>query len=219
VSLRRRKHPRERRAKHGDRLLIVGLTGGIAMGKTTVARQFTRLGAALCDSDAIVHRLLGPSGAAVERVARLFPEARQDDHIDRNTLARMIVSRPETLQALEAILHPLVRQAQAQAIRQARRRGKRVMLLDIPLLFETGAQVRCDQVILVTAPPFLQSARALARPGMTEARLARILTRQWPDRRKREQADMVIHTGLGKAQSQRQARGLMARWMKARKIK
>jgi dephospho-CoA kinase len=178
--------------------IILGLTGSIAMGKSTLAGQFRQLGVPVCDSDALVHRLLARGGRAVEKVALLFPAAYADNAIDRAALGREVFGDSVKLKALESILHPMVRAEQEAFIRLARRRGKRVVVLDIPLLFETGAQGRCDHTVLATAPSFLQRQRALARPRMTIERFEEILARQIPDVKKRLRADWIVFTGLGK---------------------
>jgi len=177
---------------------VIGLTGSIAMGKSTVAKQFAALGVAVCDSDRLVHQLLAKKGLAVSAVARHFPESFVQDHIDRKLLGKLVFANPERLKLLETLLHPLVRKAQQEFIKQQRRRGKKIVLLDIPLLFETQAEKRLDDTITVTAPYFLQKQRVLRRSGMTEAKFHAILARQMPDYHKRRKSDYVIPTGLGK---------------------
>jgi len=176
---------------------ILGLTGGIAMGKSTAARQLRRLGLPVHDSDAAIHRLYAPGGRALAAVAERFPEAIVDGRVDRQKLGRLVFGKPAELKALERILHPLVRrESQAFLQRHARRRTP-LVVLDVPLLFETAGEDRCDYVAVVSAPGFLQRQRALARPGMTEAKLAGILARQTPDAEKRRRADYVVPSGLG----------------------
>jgi dephospho-CoA kinase len=192
-------------------MIIIGLTGSIGMGKTTVARQFARMGAAVCDSDGIVHRLLGPKGRAVEKVAMLFPATRKGNAIDRVQLGREVFGNGQKLKMLEAIVHPLVREEQQRFIRIARLRGKRVVILDIPLLFETGAEQRCDYTVVVIAPAFLQQQRVLKRPHMSIEKLARIRARQMPDYEKRNHADFVIPTGLGKYASRKKVADILRR--------
>ena len=178
--------------------LIIGLTGSIGMGKTTVARMFERCGVPVLDSDAVVHRLLAKGGAAVAQVASLFPGAHQEEAIHRPTLGASIFGHPERLALLESVLHPLVRAEQERFTARARLRRRGAVLLDIPLLFETAGETRCDTTVVVSAPPAVQRARVLARPGMTEERFQRILARQMPDSAKRYRADFVIPTGLGR---------------------
>jgi dephospho-CoA kinase len=164
---------------------ILGLTGGIAMGKSTAARQLRRLGLPLHDADAAIHRLYGPRGAALAAVARRFPEAIVDGRVDRQKLGQLVFGKPEALKALERILHPLVRRETLAFLQRQARRRRPLAVLDIPLLFETGGEAFCDYVVTVSAPAFLQRQRALARRGMTPAKLAAILARQTPDSEKR----------------------------------
>lgn len=177
---------------------IIGLTGSIGMGKSTAAGMFRRLGVPVHDADATVHRLLGRGGRAVKPVEAAFPGTVRDGAVDRLALGRRVFDDPAALRRLEAILHPLVRAAAARFLARARAQRQDLVVLDIPLLFETGGERRCDAVVVVSAPAFLQRARVLARPGMTEARFAQILAQQMPDREKRARADFVVETGLGK---------------------
>jgi dephospho-CoA kinase len=177
---------------------IIGLTGSIGMGKSTAAAMFRRLGIPVHDADAAVHRLLGKGGRGVGPVGAAFPGVVRDGAVDRAALGRRVFNDPAALRRLEAILHPLVRAATARFIARARSRRQDLVVLDIPLLFETGGEERCDAVVVVSAPAFVQRARVLARPGMTEARLAQILAQQTPDEEKRARADFVVETGLGK---------------------
>lgn len=185
------------------RPLVIGLTGSIGMGKTTVAAMFRALGVPVHDSDAVVHRLLGKDGRAVAAVAREFPGAVKNGAIDRRALGNIVFADKRALTRLESILHPMVREHQQRFLADARRRGKPLVVLDIPLLFETGGERRCDLVVVASAPPFVQSSRVLRRPGMTAEKYARILAHQVPDTRKRRLADFVVPTGLGKAASLR----------------
>jgi dephospho-CoA kinase len=194
---------RKRRSKYTPPF-IIGLTGSIGMGKTTVSRMFALQGVAVCDSDKIVHRLLASGGRAVEKVTQFFPQTRGEYGIDRTALGREVFGNPDALKKLESILHPLVWEEQKHFIAQMKRRGKRAVLLDIPLLFETGAEARCNAVLVADAPPFIQAQRVLARKGMTREKFMRVLARQMPNRQKRRLADRVINTGLGRAHSYRQ---------------
>ena len=180
-------------------MIVLGLTGSMGMGKSTAAAMLRRLGVPVHDADAEVHRLLGPGGAAVKAVAREFPAALAGDRIDRRILGRLVFDDVPALRRLEAILHPLVRQAERRFLAECRRRHEAVAVLDIPLLFETGGELRCDGVIVVSAPPAVQRQRVLRRPGMTAERFASVLDRQMPDGEKRRRADWVVPTGLGKA--------------------
>lgn len=188
---------------------IIGLTGSIGMGKTTIARMFARQGAAVCDSDGIVHRLLGAGGKAVEQVAKYFPDTLTAHGIDRKKLGKEVFSNAEKLKTLEMILHPLVQAEQEQFIRRMKRKGKKVIVLDIPLLFETGAEQRCHNVVVVSAPLFIQQQRVLSRPNMTREKFEQIVARQMPNNEKRKRADRVIDTGLGKARSFQQVVNVM----------
>jgi dephospho-CoA kinase len=181
-------------------MIVLGLTGSVGMGKSTAATMLRRLGIAVHDSDAAVHRLLAPKGAAVAAVAAAFPGVRRGDGgIDRPALGGRVFADPAALRRLERILHPLVRQSQQRFLARARAHRLNLVVLDIPLLFESGGAARCDKVVVVSAPAFLQRARVLARPGMTEARFAAILAQQMPDAEKRRRADYVVATGLGRA--------------------
>lgn len=191
-------------------MIVLGLTGGIAMGKSTVAKQFAKLGAATHNADIEVHRLLGKGGKAVAAVSRLFPEAFLGGAIDRAKLGQIVFHDPAALRRLEAVLHPLVREAEENFVAKARRHGKKIAVLDIPLLFETGADQRVDLTATVTCPLFLQKQRALQRPNMTEEKFRRILAQQMPDREKCARADFIIPTGMGKARSFSVVKRIMA---------
>lgn len=184
-------------------MFILGLTGSIAMGKSTAGRQLRRLGLPLHDADAAVHRLLARGGLAVPLIGKAFPGVVVGGAVDRQALGKAVFADPVALRRLEAILHPLVRRATRQFLARQRRRGQRLVVLDIPLLYETGGDKRCDAVAVVSAPLFLQRQRALSRAGMTEEKFTGILARQMPDHEKRRRADFVIPTGLGKAFSLR----------------
>ena len=177
-------------------MIILGLTGSVGMGKSTAAREFRRMGIPVHDADKAVHRLLGRGGKAVAAVAAAFPGVEKGGAIDRAALGRLVFSDPAALKRLEAILHPLVRQAERAFLARARRRRRKLVVLDIPLLFETGGEARCDKVVVVSAPRRVQLARVMARPGMTAERLAGVEARQMPDAEKRRRADIIIETGL-----------------------
>lgn len=174
---------------------VLGLTGSIGMGKTTTAEMFRELGYPVHDADAEVHRLY--EGDAVAPIAQLYPDVINDGRVDRSLLSARVLGSPQKLKQLEAVIHPLVRAAETNFLSRARADGAAIAILDIPLLFETGAEKRCDAVAVVTAGPDIQRARVLARPGMTEDKLARILARQMPDTEKRSRADFVVDTGHG----------------------
>ncbi|MGH7112790.1 MAG: dephospho-CoA kinase [Stellaceae bacterium] len=189
-------------------MIILGLTGSIGMGKSTAAATLRRLGVPLFDADRAVHRLLAPGGGAVARVAAAFSGTRDEaGGIDRRRLGARVFGDPAALARLEAILHPMVRAEERRFIARARARRNPIVVLDVPLLFESGGAERCDSVLVVSAPLFLQRQRVLRRPGMTEARFAAILAQQMPDAEKRRRADFVVVTGLG--------RGLTLRRLKA----
>ena len=188
-------------------MIVLGLTGSIGMGKSTAAAMLRRLGVRLFDADAMVHELLGPGGEAVEAVEALFPAVRDETGaIDRRLVGQRVFGDPAALRHLEAILHPLVRRAETRFVGQARARRESLVVLDIPLLYETGAPDRVDYVLVVSAPARVQRERVMRRPGMTESRFASILRAQMPDREKRRRADLVVPTGLGRGLTFRRLR-------------
>ena len=162
----------------GGHTRVLGLTGSIGMGKSTAAVMLGRMGLAVFSADACVHALLAPGGAAVRDVAHAFPEAVSDGNVSRPRLGAAVFGDDAALARLEAILHPRVRAAEQAFILAQNLRRARLCVLEIPLLFETGAETMCDAVVVLTAPPFVQAARVLARPGMTPARLAQVRVRQ-----------------------------------------
>jgi dephospho-CoA kinase len=185
-------------------VIILGLTGSIGMGKSTAARMLRRLGVPLYDADAEIHRLLGPGGGAVRLVEAAFPGVRNDaGGIDRQKLGRCVFGDAPALRRLEAILHPMVRTVEQRFVARARARREKLVVLDIPLLFETGGEARCEYAMVVSAPARLQRERVLRRPGMSEQRFADILRAQIPDAVKRRRADFVVPTALGKAATYR----------------
>lgn len=176
-------------------MIIVGLTGSIGMGKSTVAHMFAEEGAPSFNSDDAVHALYAPGGAAVAPVSEAFPGVLVEGGIDRIALSKQVVDNTPALKRLESIVHPLVAQAQQSFLAEQRAKGVKAVVLDIPLLFETGAEKRVDKVVVVSAPEEIQRARVLARPGMTAEKFEQLLARQTPDAEKRERADFVIDTG------------------------
>jgi dephospho-CoA kinase len=175
-------------------MLIIGLTGSIGMGKTTVADHMAARGVAVLDSDAVVHRLY--EGEAVPLIEAAFPGSTADGRVDRERLAAALMRSPDGFSKLEALVHPLVRDAQWTFLREHHASGAKLCVLDIPLLFETGGNWMVDVTVVVAAPEAVQAARVLARPGMTPEKLAAIRARQLPDAEKRARADYVIDTGL-----------------------
>lgn len=192
-------------------MVILGLTGSIGMGKSVAAGMFRRLGVPVHDADAAVHRLLGRRGGAVAAVAAAFPGVLREGAIDRAELGRRVFGDPAALGRLEGVLHPAVRRDQAAFLKRQARRGCKLAVLDVPLLFETGADIDCDAVAVVSAPPFVQAARVLARPGMTRQRLAAIRAQQMADAEKRRRADYVIPSGLGRRAALRAVTRIVAR--------
>lgn len=191
---------------------ILGLTGGIGMGKSTAAATFRRHGVPVFDADAAVHRLQARGGRAVAPIGRAFPGTIRDGAVDREALRRAVLGDSAALTRLERIVHPLVRDEERRFLARARRAGRRLVVLDIPLLFETRGEARCDAVVVVSAPAATQRARVLRRKGMTPERLAAILARQTPDAEKRRRADHVIRTGLSRAHARRAIRRLLERY-------
>lgn len=177
---------------------ILGLTGSIAMGKSTAAAMLRRLGIPVHDADKVVHDLTKPGGAAIPAIAAAFPDLVSGAGINRPELSRRAFDDPAVLKRLERILHPLVQAEEQRFLRRQRARGAKLVVLDIPLLYETGGEKRCDAVMAVSAPRAVQLARVLARPGMSLAKLAGIESRQMPDAEKRRRADFVIPTGRGR---------------------
>ena len=192
-------------------MITVGLTGSIGMGKSTTAELFAEAGAAVFDADAAVAELYGPGGGAVEAIADAFPGcADLKTGVDRAKLSAALQARPGLFERLEHIVHPLVAQARARFFDQALAQGRAIVVLDIPLLFETGQADQVDAVVVVSAPYSTQRERVLERPGMTEEKFDSILARQTPDSDKRARADFVIDTGSGLEAARDQVRAVIA---------
>ncbi len=183
-------------------MTIIGLTGSIGMGKTTTAGMFRTCGIPVHDADATVHRLY--NGRAAPAIEREFPGSTSPSGVDRAELSRMIVGRPDKLAKLESIVHPLVREEEASAVAAAKAKGHRHMVLDIPLLLETGSDRRCDVIVVVTADAAVQRKRVLVRPGMTEEKFEALLANQWSDSRKRRAAHFLVNSGYGHESAMRQ---------------
>jgi dephospho-CoA kinase len=176
-------------------MFVLGLTGSLGMGKSTTARFFAEEGVPVHDADAVVHRLYdGEAAAAIEAA---FPGTTASGKVDRDKLAARVLGDSAALKRLEAIVHPLVQEAERRLLAEAEARGEKVAVLDIPLLFETGGEKRVDAVVVVSAPPDVQRSRALERPGMTVDKLDAILAKQMPDDEKRRRADFVVDTSRG----------------------
>ena len=190
-------------------MLIVGLTGSIGMGKSTASSILRRFGLPVYDADRAVHALLAKGGAAVVPIEAAFPESVERGAVDRQALGKRVFGDAAALARLEAITHPLVREVQRGFLRRAALARAPMVVLDIPLLFETGGDRRCDASILVTAPLFLQAARVLARPGMDAAKLAGIRARQMSEPEKRRRADFVVATGLDKGTTLRELKRIV----------
>jgi dephospho-CoA kinase len=188
-------------------MFILGLTGSVGMGKSATARLFSEFGVPVHDADAVVHRLY--EGEAVGAIEHAFPGTVRDGKVDRGKLAGDVLSDPAALARLEDIVHPLVRAAEDELIAAAQRRGEATVVLDIPLLFETGAEKRVNAVVVVTASPDIQRERVLARPAMTVQKLESILARQTPDAEKRRRADFVVDTSKGFDAAREQVRAIL----------
>jgi len=188
-------------------MFILGLTGSLGMGKSTTARFFAEEGVPVHDADAVVHRLYdGEAAAAIEAA---FPGTTVGGKVDRDKLAARVLGDAAALKRLEAIVHPLVQEAERRLLAEAQARGEKVAVLDIPLLFETGGQDRVDTVVVVSAPPEVQRSRALERPGMTVDKLDAILAKQMPDHEKQRRADFVVDTSRGFEAARAQVRAIL----------
>ncbi|WLR97077.1 dephospho-CoA kinase [Shinella sumterensis] len=189
-------------------MIVLGLTGSIGTGKSTTAAMFRDLDIPVHDADATVHDLY--RGKAVQPVAARFPGALKDGVIDRKALSALLAEAPDGFRDLEAIIHPLVRAREAAFLVKEREKGVPLVVLDIPLLYETGGEARVDKVVVVTCDPETQRARVLARPGMTEEKFQLILSRQMPDAEKRRRADFIIDTGRGLEAARKQVEEVIA---------
>jgi dephospho-CoA kinase len=189
-------------------MFILGLTGSIGMGKSTTAKFFAEEGVPVHDADQAVHRLYeGEAAAAIEAA---FPGTTVAGKVDRNKLAARVVGNETARRRLEAIVHPMVRQSEQRFLAAARERGAPVVVLDIPLLYETGGEERVDAVVVVTAPPEVQRQRVLARPGMTPGRFEGLMAAQVPDVEKRRRADFIVDTSGSLEANRAQVRDILA---------
>lgn len=184
-------------------MIVLGLTGGIGMGKSTAAAAFRRARIPVFDADAAVHRLQARGGRAVPAIEAAFPGTVRDGAVDRVALRQAVLGKPDALARLEGILHPMVRQEERAFVARARRSGNRAVVLDIPLLLETGGDARVDRVVVVSAPRSVQMQRVRARRRMNAADIAAVIARQMPDAEKRRRADVVVRTGLSRHNSLR----------------
>lgn len=192
-------------------MMVIGLTGSIAMGKSEAARYLASLGFPVFDSDAEVHKLY-ESKAGAELVRSIAPQAILQEKVDRPALSAIVLNNQALLNALEKLVHAEIRKQRTAFLSQARATKVKAAILDIPLLFETAAEVEVDKVIVVSAPPEIQRQRALARPGMTPERLQLILARQMPDAEKRRRADAIIDTSSTVQQMQKSLHELCIKW-------
>lgn len=190
-----------------NRPFILCLTGSVGMGKSTAAKFFAEAGVPVHDSDAVVHALY--EGEAVPLVERAFPGATADGKVDRNKLATMVLGDDAALAKLQAIVHPLVAAARDAFLAEAQIRNAPVVVLDVPLLFETGGERHCDAVVVVSAPADLQRQRVLGRPGMTEEKFAALLAKQTPDPEKRQRADFVVDSSQELDDARAQVRDIL----------
>ena len=188
-------------------MFVIGLTGSIAMGKTTTARLFAEEGVPVHDADAAVHKLY--EGEAAGLIEAEFPGSTKGGRVDRAALGKQVVGDPPALRRLEAIVHPLVRNAEKKFLRDAEFAGAKVVVLDIPLLFETGGESRVDATVVVSAPAEMQRARVLER-GVSLEQLEALLTRQMPDAEKRRRADFVVDSAQGVEHARAQVRQILA---------
>jgi dephospho-CoA kinase len=188
-------------------MFILGLTGSLGMGKSTTAGFFAEAGVPVHDADAVVHRLY--EGEAVAAIAAAFPGTTTNGKVDRAKLAARVLDEPDALQRLEAIVHPLVRAAEARFLADARARGAEVVLLDIPLLLETASDQRVDAIVVASAPSAVQQQRVLERPGMTQEKFDALLARQIPDSEKRRRGDFVVDTSRGFDAARAQVREIL----------
>ena len=190
-------------------MIVIGLTGSIGMGKSTTAELFAEAGLPVHSADAAVHELY--RGKAAPAIEAAFPGSVRDGVVDRGLLAERVLGDEAALKRLEAIVHPLVREAEQTFLKDAEAKGAPAAILDIPLLFETGGEGRCNVVVVVSAPGKVQRERVLARPGMSEAKFQAILAKQTPDAEKRARADHVVETSRGIEDARRQVRAVLER--------
>lgn len=190
-------------------MIVIGLTGSIGMGKTTTAGMFAGEGVAVLDSDAVVHQLY--AGEAVALIEASFNGTTENGAVNREKLSEALRRNPANFKVLENIVHPLVQQKQREFLDAVKNTGREFALLDIPLLFETGADARVDVTVVASCAPDIQRERVLSRPGMTQEKFDMILSRQMPDADKRQRADFIVNTGSGLDAAHRQVRQILSR--------
>jgi dephospho-CoA kinase len=190
-------------------MFVLGLTGSIGMGKSTTAKFFAEEGVPVHDADGAVHRLY--DGEAAPPIEAAFPGTTQNGKVDREKLAKAVLGDPAKIKQLEGIVHPLVHRVRERFLSDAEKSGAKVAVLDIPLLYETGGDARCDAVVVVSAPAEMQRTRAFERPGMSEQKLAAIMANQVPDAEKRARADFIVDTSQGFEHARAQVREILQR--------
>jgi dephospho-CoA kinase len=190
-----------------ERPFVLCLTGSLGMGKSTAAKFFAEEGVAVHDSDATVHALY--EGEATSLIEAAFPGSTGGGKVDRNKLAAMVLNDKAALARLEAIVHPMVTASREKFLAKAQARGEKIVVFDVPLLFETKAERGCDAVVVVSAPPEIQRKRAFERPGMTDDKLAAILAKQTPDAEKRSRADFVVDSSQSFDHTRAQIRDIL----------
>ncbi|WP_438382611.1 dephospho-CoA kinase [Asaia sp. BMEF1] len=197
-------------------MIVLGLTGGMGAGKTTVARFMRRAGWPVFDADLAVHGLQAKGGKAVAAIAQRWPQAVRDHAVDRVALRQAVIGHPQEIAALEAIIHPLVRDERRAFLRRMARRGVRICVLDIPLLFETGADRDCDAVVVVTAPLAVRLRRVMRRRSLSGEQARQLLARQMSDRERNRRADHLLRNGLSRGHTARQLKRLITSLERAR---
>ena len=191
-------------------MIIIGLTGSIGMGKSATAEMFKAEGCPVFDADAAVHALYGQGGKAVPLIRAVFPDAIKDGAVDRVVLGRHMRADPLNLPVLESFIHPMVGEKRQKFVQDARANGSDIIVFDVPLLFETGGDKFVDAIVVVTAPEDVQRKRVLARPGMNEALLNSLLSRQTPDAEKRCRADYLVYSDKGLENARKQVQTILA---------
>lgn len=199
-----------RRNRHAYGIRVIGLTGSIGMGKSTVANMLSQMRIPVFDADAAIHRLMGPNGKALLALKKRFPDSVGSAGVNRQSLGKIVFGDDTALRDLEDILHPMIKKEKESFLRTHALRRKHCVVLDVPLLFETGGDARCDAVLVVSAPKFIQHQRVLSRPGMTEEKLSGILSNQMPDYDKRRLATKILTSGLGLSVTRRNLRRIFA---------